>query len=270
MAPTQIEQRETIPRPSRRLLAVFSLYLHWYMGRAFHAVRLARAERFPVMGVASKTIVCLNHPSWWDPLTALLLSRQLAPRANHYAPMEASALKRYGFMQRLGLFPIDTHALRAGGRFLRAAGELLNQPNSVLWITPEGRFTDIRQRPAQWRPGIAALVARQQQCTIIPLAIEYTFWDERLPEALALIGEPLHIDDGRSLGSDTIHAMLTQSMMRTQDELAALGAARDPTAFATVLYGGSGVSLVYDAWKRLQARWNGQPYIAEHGGLPPA
>ncbi len=270
LRPRALVRRPSVQHPSRRMLSFFAVYLRWYMARAFHAVRLAHAERFPRRSSGERTILCLNHPSWWDPLVSLVLSRHLAPQTSHYAPMEASALARYGFMRRLGLFPLDTHSPRAGAHFLRTAGELLERPNSILWITPEGRFTDVRQRPVDWRPGIAALLARQPQCTVIPLALEYTFWDERLPEALALVGEPLRIADGRSARADHWQEVLSQSMTRTQDELAALGIARDPAAFLTLLKGDNGITGPYDIWKRAQARWHGRPYYAEHGGGPPA
>lgn len=256
-------------RPSRRMLGAFSLYLQWYVGRAFHGVRVAHAERFPRLLPNTPAIVCLNHPSWWDPLICMLLSRAFAPLVDHYAPMEASALQRYGFMRRMGLFPLDTHSSRAGSQFLRAAREVLGRPNSILWVTPEGHFTDVRQRPAQWRPGLAALVGKQSQCTIIPLALEYTFWDERLPEALGLVGEPVHVH-GQSASAGQWQAMLTQAMTQAQDELASLSLARDAALFTTILRGGSGIAAPYDAWKRLQARWRGRPYQAGHGSLPPA
>ena len=257
--------RLAVQYPSRRLLSVFSIYLRWFMGRAFRAVRLAHAERFPQLSPNSATIVCANHPSWWDPLIAFVLSRRLAPHASHYAPMDATALERYGFMRRLGMFPLDPRSPQAGAHFLRTAGEILERPNSMLWMTPEGQFTDVRRRPTQWKPGIAALVARQSQCTVIPLALEYTFWDERLPEALVLLGEPLQIEDGRSARSDHWRTVLTQAMTRTQDELAALSMARDPAAFVTLLEGKSGVTGPYNLWKRAQARWHGRPYSADHG-----
>ncbi len=121
----------------------------------------------------------LNHASWWDPLTCIVISRHFLPAAYHYAPMEAAALKHYALLRKLGLFAVESGTPRGAAQFLRAAHEILSTPNSVLWITPEGRFTDMRSRPAIFRPGLAALVARLGACTLVPLAIEYTFWDER-------------------------------------------------------------------------------------------
>jgi 1-acyl-sn-glycerol-3-phosphate acyltransferase len=115
-----------VPLPSRRLLAYFHMYLRWYMPRAFHCVRLSHPERFPQITSDSRTIVCLDHPSWWDPLLAMIIARRLAPAAHHYAPMEASALRRYGFMRQLGLFPLNTQSPSVAAQFLRTADLLLS------------------------------------------------------------------------------------------------------------------------------------------------
>jgi hypothetical protein len=42
--------------------------------------------------------------------------------------------------------------------------------------------------------------------------VGYTFWDERLPEALALIGKPLVVEDGGHAPTEHWHASLTQAM----------------------------------------------------------
>lgn len=268
MAGLQRHHAEGVASPSAAALSLFSKYLHWYVPRAFHAVRLAHEERFPRIAPDTPAIICLNHPSWWDPLIGILLSRCLAPQAQHYAPMEAAMLRHYSFMRKLGLFPVDTGSPQAGAQFLRAAHSIFARPLSMLWVTPEGHFTDVRCRPAEWRPGVAALVARQSRCVIVPLALEYTFWDERLPEALALVGSPLLIEDGQSRSAAHWHAAMTSAMTYAQEELAALSMTRDPAAFRTLLQGRRGVTAAYNLWKRLQARRHGRPYVAEHSRLP--
>ena len=272
-------------KPSRVFLALFWRYLRWYVPRSFHAVRVARSERFPQAGSAAseRLIVALNHPSWWDPLICILLSRHLLPGYCHYAPMEASALAHYRFMRRLGLFAVDNSAPRfAYLQFLRAGMHILDAPSSVLWITPEGQFTDARRRPIVWKPGLAALVERARPCTVVPLALEYTYWNERLPEALALIGEPMIFSE-RPPADDTLrpgerHAQLIRGITAAQDELASLAAQRSGRGFETVLHGSAGISCVYDLWKRMEARRTGDTPIPKHapeplpekGGMPHA
>jgi 1-acyl-sn-glycerol-3-phosphate acyltransferase len=251
--------------PSRRLLACFSAYLHWYIGRHFRALRLAHAERFPA--TAGPLIVYVNHASWWDPLACIMLSRHLQLEANHYAPMDAAALKHYTIFRKMGLFPVEAGTHRGAAQFLRAARAILATPNSVLWITPEGRFTDVRVRPPRFEPGLAALVSRCESCVVVPIAFEYTFWDERLPEILLNCGEPIRIADGQSHTAAEWNTQFATAMARTQDELAALSTLRDPSLFTTVLSGKVGIGGVYEAWKRLLAMVSGRAYQGSHGSL---
>jgi 1-acyl-sn-glycerol-3-phosphate acyltransferase len=242
-------------------------YVQWYMPRHFHALRLAHRERFPAS--AWPLIVCINHPSWWDPLTILMLSRFLAPDRFAHAPMEAEALEHYGFFRRIGAFPVDNRSNRAAAQFLRQAQSLLRDPKSILWMTPEGHFTDARKRPIEWKPGTAALVHRLGRCTFVPLAIEYAFWDERLPEILCSVGVPVHCsgDDGAS--TDRIHSRLQSAMTAAQDELTALTLLRDSRHFTPIFSGDAGVSIAYDLWLRLKSALRGKPYVAEHGTIAP-
>ena len=250
---------------SRLMLSWFAVYLHWYIGRHFHALRMANAHRYP--STIGPLIVYANHASWWDPLAFIVLSRHLSPSAAHYAPMDAAALKHYAILSKLGLFPVENGTRRGAAQFLRTSQEVLATPNSVLWVTPEGRFTDMRTRPAIFRPGLAALVARLGACTVMPLAFEYTFWDERLPEILLSWGTPIHITDGSTQSAEQWSDQLTTALEATQDELAALAMQRDPALFSTVLSGRVGIGGVYETWKRLLALISGRAYQGSHGGI---
>jgi 1-acyl-sn-glycerol-3-phosphate acyltransferase len=257
---------DALVRPSRRLLSLFAIYLHWYVGRHFHAIRVANASRVP--SVSGPLIAYSNHASWWDPLALIVFSRYFLPTSDHYGPMDAAALKHYGFLRKLGLFPIETGTSRGAVQFLRAAKEILSRPDSVLWVTPEGRFTDMRSRPVVFRPGLAALVARLDACTLVPMAAEYTFWDERLPEILICCGQPIRVSEGRRQSTEEWNERLCAALAATQDELAALAKLRDPANFETILSGRLGISGVYEGWKRLLALLTGRDYQASHGSIP--
>ena len=259
------QESEALVRPSPRLLSFFSHYLHWYIGRHFRAVRLANGARLP--HARGPLIMFSNHASWWDPLTLIVLSRHLLPAADHYGPMDAAALKHYGFLRRLGLFPIEAGSRRGAVQFLRAAEEIFSRTDSVLWLTPEGRFTDMRTRPVVLRPGLAALVAKLGACTLVPVALEYTFWDERLPEVLICCGQPIKVTDGRQYTTEEWNERAGAALAETQDELAALARLRDPAHFQTILAGRVGIGGVYEAWKRVVALLKGREYQASHGSV---
>ena len=244
-----------VARPSRSLLLLFHAYLYWYVGRHFRALRAANAQRIPaeIHQAPQRVVVVLNHPSWWDPLTCMLLSRSLCRHGDHYAPMDATELRRYRLFLRMGLFPVEPASSRGAMQFLRAGAAILSRPNSVLWVTPQGSFTDIRQRPPALRSGVASLILRSQPVTLLPLALEYVYWNERLPEILANWGEPVLFKvPGDELG--TIQSTIVSALATAQDELASLAAARDPLAFTTLLSGGRGMRSIYGLRLRTRGR----------------
>ncbi len=251
--------------PSRRAIGLFSIYLRWYLGRHFHTLRVANARR--ISPQAEPLILFGNHASWWDPLTAMLLSQALLPEREHYAPMDATALEHYRIFKPMGFFPVDNNSARGAAQLLRAGAEVLVRPGAALWITPESQFQDVRQRPIIFKPGLGALMTRMGRLTCVPVAIEYVYWNERLPEILVNIGEPLEIADGSMEDSRTWTNLLSYAMAATLDELAMLAMERDPAAFETVLAGSSGIGGIYEMWKRLTCAVTGRPYHHEHGSL---
>ena len=253
-------------KPSRRRLALFEAYLRWYLPRHFHGVRLAHGERFP-READRPLIVYLNHSSWWDPLACLMLLRRMLPKADHYAAMDEAALKRYRFFSKIGMFPVEQKTARGAVQFLRSSTQILSLPNSVLWLTPEGRFSDVRQRPPAFREGLANLLVRLPRATVLPLAIEYVFWDERLPEALLNCGSPIHASEGDRFGVAQWNQLLASSLVDAQNELAGIAMARDPERLDSLLAGRAGVGAFYDLWQRLRSASNGEAYQPEHGSV---
>jgi 1-acyl-sn-glycerol-3-phosphate acyltransferase len=257
--------RSELKVPSRRFIGLFSIYLRWYLGRHFHCVRVANAGRIPPQ--AHPLILFANHASWWDPLTVMLLAQTILPARDHYAPMDEAALKHYSIFRPMGFFPVDNASARGAAQLLRAGSEVLSRADSVLWITPESHFEDVRKRPIVFRPGLGALMSRAGRLTCVPVCIEYVFWNERLPEILVNIGEPLEIADGSMEDARTWTNLLSYATAATLDELAMLAMDRDPEAFTTILTGSGGIGGVYEMWKRFTSAVTGRPYYHDHGSL---
>ncbi len=257
-------------RPSRPLLRAFNWYGAWYLWLHFRSLRIAHAERLAELSRNRQpvpTIIFLNHASWWDPLVCIRIARGLLPAGEHYAPMETSALARYRFFGRMGMFPVEMGSTRGALSFLRTAQDILGSPNSVLWITPQGRFTDVRCRPVELMPGLGALVRRLPRCRLIPLAIEYTFWDERLPEVLCNFGAPIEVRDGRERSAGDWTQELARPLEMTMDELAALAQTRDPKNFQAFASRSVGVGGIYQLWLHARARLRGKDFHPEHGSV---
>ena len=259
------ERAKQAPEISPLLLSMFEKYTGRYLARHFHALRLSQAQRPDPMAIRGKPlIVYFNHPSWWDPLICLRLAEQFFPDRKNYAPMDASALTKYPFFERLGFFGVELGSARGARRFLSVSQQVLSQPDSALWIAAEGQFTDPRARPVRLRSGIGHLAVRVRQAVLLPVALEYPFWEERTPEALARFGEEIPAGEAGLKATDWT-AVLETRLQKALDALAADALARDPGRFDVLLGGTAGVGGVYDAWRRLKARFRGERFSPEHG-----
>ncbi len=248
-----------LPRITRPLLAFFHRIVRGNLRRSFHAVRVHNLALLQQQ-TTGPLVVYMNHSSWWDPMTAYLLSQQL-PRRRHFAPMDAAALARYPILRRLGVFPIDLDSARGGVQFLRTAQAIL-AAGGVLWVTPQGRFADVRDRPPALKSGLAALAARFPSTTFLPLAIEYLFWDERTPELLVSVGQPQRF---RSAHPETIEAQLTAALDAAMADLASRARSRSESAFTHILLRGRvGVGGFYGLGQQLRALILRRPFQPEH------
>ena len=250
------------PHISRPLLGFFRRIVRGYFGRSFRAVRVSGAERFVAAGAGGgPLIVYANHGSWWDPMVQVLLAGELMAGRQHFAPMDAAALERYGIFKRLGVFGVEMQTLRGAANFLRTGTAVL-EGGGVLWVTPQGRFADARVRPVEFKPGLAALAARVKGgCTVLPLAIEYCFWDERLPETLLHFGEAVRV---RGESAAEVEGQLRVALEAAMDELAGKAMARDAAGFALLRRGRVGAGGFYEFGQRVWSRVRGRAYQAEH------
>jgi hypothetical protein len=254
---------KTPPQVSQRLLTWFARYVRWYLRRNFHGLhllRLADLDQFSGMPV----LICLNHPSWWDPLVALHLSQRFFGDRLHAAPIAAEGLAKYKFFERFGFFGIEPGTRRGASRFLEVGSAMLSRPDGAFWVTAQGEFTDVRQ-PIVLERGIGHVARNADKFVMLPLALEYGFWNERYSEAFACFGEAVF---GR--GVDHVAAEWTglfrASLQATVDALSERVQQRRASNFERLLQGNAGVGGVYDLWRAVTARLRRKQWQPEHGG----
>lgn len=246
----------------------FRRYVRRYVRKHFHAVRLSNTSR-PLPDDHAPLLIVLNHPSWWDPMIGTVLS-DLFPGYAHYAAIDADMLKKYKAFNRLGFFGVDQSSLRGAAEFLRTGRAILCEDRRAVWVTAQGEFADVRQRPLNLRSGVGHLAARLPRGWVVPIAVEYAFWTESKPEALVRIGEPLPLAPlppggrGGGEGGKSWIARIEASLTASLDVLNAETQSRDPAKFTTILGGTAGVGGVYDAFRRGAAFVSGQKFDPSH------
>jgi 1-acyl-sn-glycerol-3-phosphate acyltransferase len=256
--PAASNMRE-VPAVSRITLRFFQRIVRMYFRRHFRSVMVQQAE--VLGGLVGPLIVYANHSSWWDPMVSVLLAETLLPGRKHYAPMDSAALKRYPILGKIGIFPVEMATARGAAQFLRTSQAILAS-GGVVWITPQGRFADARTRPLGFKPGLGALAARTPEVLVVPLAIEYTFWDERLPETLLRFGKPLRLDEGMS--TNEASEQLERALVETMEALKGSAMGRDASAFRVLLQGGRGTGGVYGVGRWMRGMFTRRPVQIDH------
>jgi 1-acyl-sn-glycerol-3-phosphate acyltransferase len=265
--PGNLDRTGALPVISQPLRRLFTWYSRRYLRRHFHSLRVSRASVLPLK-TDQPLVIYSNHASWWDPLVALLLANEFLPGQRVFAPIDAVALKRYGFFKRLGAFGVEQGTQRGAVQFLRVARTILQQPENTLWLTPQSRFADARERPVSFKAGIGHLPKQVGQLCFVPVAIEYVFWEERLPEILVRFGKPYETcAEEMQLSPQMWTEFFAGQLADTQNALAAEARHRQPEKFRCLLRGASGVGGIYDCWRAVKAKWRGESFQPQHGKL---
>ena len=208
------------------LVKGFRKYSRGLLRKNFHTISVERSM-LDLNAIGDRPlIVAANHASWWDPLIAALLCESLFPQRSMYAPIDATALSKYRILGQMGFYGLDLHTRHGAESFLKISKAILQIPSSSIWLTPEGRFCDVRDRSAPLMPGIAHLASKIPDLAVVCIAIEYTYWEESRPEVICHVATPLMNRDGLWTKKDW-QGKLEQQLRTAQDQLAQRSNARD-------------------------------------------
>ena len=272
-----------VPRISRQLLGWFRWFVKGYLNKHFHAIAINRQSLQAIkFSDTDALVVYANHASWWDPLIAIYLAERLFPQFAMYAPIDAEALAKYRLFGSMGFFGVEQQSQRGARDFLNVADAILRRPAASLWLTPEGRFADVRDEAAELMPGLAhlawKLTNRQPaesnfvepqtaggRVWFLPVAVEYPFWEERHPELLVWFGRPIDVAQFARQSKPEITLDLTDRLRIAQRELAQASIARDVSPFDVIGSGRGGTFFIYDWWHKLTGRLSGRQTSINHG-----
>ena len=237
------------------MFSMMSFIARRKLKKQFNSVRLVRGSNQALKqlaGVRGPIIFAMNHSSWWDPLVGIELHKRYFGDREICSPMDAEQLEQFGIFKSIGVFgvdPEDPKSLEVMNDWVGARFE--ETPKTNMWITPQGRFSDVREtvRP---RPGIARIAARHPQATVASLSMEYVFWSDARPECLLQVE---HVPVPESPTTAGWLRAITEVMQRNTDDLARHAMTRNPESFRTILGGASsGTHPIYDLWLRMRGR----------------
>ncbi|MFI4873597.1 MAG: lysophospholipid acyltransferase family protein [Phycisphaerales bacterium JB061] len=242
-------------RHSDRFLRVFGWYSCRLLRKRFASVRIADNTDALIRESAETdrpVVVAMNHPSWWDPIVGVAIKHLYMRGRFAISPIDMAMYERFGFMKRLGLFGIDLDHPDAGQAmldYIRSCAQ--KNPELALFITPQGRFSDVRA-PIVVRPGIASAAMSLSDPAVLSLSIEIAFWHDQRPELL-LRAERCAQPEQQTT-ANWVRAV-RDCMQRNTDRLTELSVARDADCLKPILVRkGSTINPAFDLAQRARGQ----------------
>ncbi len=194
---------------------IFAIYSRNLFKRHFHSLQVLDIN---VLREKMSLIVYLNHSSWWDGLVAFEVWRLL--NADSFVMMEEKHLKKLFLFRRLGAFSVVRENPRQAIESINyAVGLLREKENRAVWIFPQGEILPNDVRPLNFYGGLARIVEKVGECSVVPCSIRYEFLGDYKPEIFVKIGEPERFSASLKINSKNLTTNFERNMTETLDAL---------------------------------------------------
>jgi 1-acyl-sn-glycerol-3-phosphate acyltransferase len=260
-------KQSKMPVSKKWLVDGFLRFTRRMVAKQFISFGIQR-ELLDLSGIDEQTpiVVYANHASWWDPICAMQIRHHAFPSRIFYAPIDADALANYRIMAKLGFYGLRLKTSSGASEFLAMTKLILESQNAAIFITPEGRFTDVRDYSVPLMPGLAHLASKSNQVAFIPMALEYAFWDESRPQMFARLGAAMVSGgDTAPCSKSEWNELLTRRLRQTQSELADSVISRDAGRFEHIIASRPIRLGWYDYFRSWASRMEGKRFDPRHG-----
>ncbi|MFN7840261.1 MAG: lysophospholipid acyltransferase family protein [Pirellula sp.] len=253
-----------LPKSSKWLVDGFCWYSRGLVRKQFQSMGFLGIEKLASIPDNHSTIVFANHASWWDPIVAMMCQKHYMGHRTLFAPIDADQLENYAVLKKMGFYGVRLQSFSGAQQFLETSKKLLASPSTSIWITPEGKFCDVRDHDQPLMPGLAHLVTKISHTTIIPLALEYSFWDDSRPHIFGQFGDHINCEQLGFDDKSACNEYLTQALRKSQRELATAVVKRDPQAFNYVVSSHAKRLSWYDFARKWAAWLKGRSFDPRH------
>lgn len=155
-------------------------FFEWYIARIikkhFNSFTHDKVSLDP-----NKSVLLLaNHFSWWDGFVLLNLNKIYFKKKFYVMIMEHTA-KQLWFMKYIGAFSVNP-CNRTVFESLTFAGELLNNPNNLVLIFPQGKLHSMHNIKIEFQKGVSKIIETSQKQFQFLFAASFTdYLDQKKP-----------------------------------------------------------------------------------------
>jgi len=172
---------------SRWFNEIYALYNRNLLKRRFNSLQVSNAKILESIDRTIPLIIYANHSGWFDGIVAYQISRHF--NLNFYVMMEEKQLKNLQLFRKLGAFSVVREKPREAIQSINYSVNILSKnPDSVLWIFPQGEILPNDVRPLNFYNGISKIISKLDKCNTLGIAMRYEFLGNFKPEIFVSIG----------------------------------------------------------------------------------
>lgn len=165
------------PKSNKFIYAFFAWYIEHIIKKDFSAFEHNKVDFDP-----QKAILLLsNHFSWWDGFLIFHLNKIYFKKKFHVMVLEETA-KKEGFLKYVGAFSIQKNA-KSLIESLEFAGKLLDDPNNLVLIFPQGKLYSQHSKVVAFEKGVSRIInASKRNFSYVFATILIDYFDQRKPK----------------------------------------------------------------------------------------
>ena len=194
-------------------LAIWNFTVNILLRRRFYSIRVKNAHHYDLR---DKDVACIyysQHSCWWDGMVAYYLCKYLF---NDQINMMVEDLIKFPLLGKVGAFSIDKKTPKTTLRSMKYCADFLNKEKISLWLFPQGVIMPPNHRPLEFQKGVGFLAQRVKRVNLFPIAIQYVFLRQGLPEVLIDIGKPITVN-GEDVDKDKFTEFLENDFTKVLD-----------------------------------------------------
>ncbi|KQM74654.1 glycerol acyltransferase [Pedobacter sp. Leaf216] len=166
------------PRKNNLIFNFFSWYIQFIIKKDFSAFNF---DKLPVKQDSS-ILILANHFSWWDGFFIFYINKIVFKKQFHVL-VNAENYNKVGFLKYLGAFAAENKG-KDVLTVLNYAGELLNDPNNMVLVFPQGKLYSNHVKSISFEKGVMQMInASKKKINIIFAATFIDYFANRKPSA---------------------------------------------------------------------------------------
>lgn len=166
---------------------IFDLYIFRLLKKNFLSIHLIGET--PKFEYKYPIVLAPNHSTWWDGFFVYMLNKLYFQKKFHIMVLEEQ-LKKYKFFLKLGAYSIDQKNPKKIIESLNYTNDLLNNPDVMTTIFPQGELLPNFTRPLKFNKGIERVAKNHMdKLNIVPLAMKIHYLKEQRSQVFFKFGD---------------------------------------------------------------------------------